>query len=60
MLLVKNGKDPDDLYNASLGFWLPPNTPYGNLQLKYMKIICRIDEANRKIADNVSIPPMPY
>lgn len=52
MLLVKNGKDPDDLYNASLGFWLPPNTPYGNLQLKYMKIICRIDEANRKIADS--------
>lgn len=52
MLLVENGKAPDDPYNASLGFWLPPDSPYGNLQLKYMKIIWRLDEANRKISDS--------
>ena len=52
MLLIENGKAPDDPYNARLGFWLPPDTPYGNLQLKYMKIIWRFDEANRKIIDS--------
>jgi hypothetical protein len=52
MLLIKNGKAPDEPYNARLSFWLPPDTPYGNLQLKYMKIIWRLDEANRKIIDS--------
>ncbi len=52
MKLIENGKAPDDLYNAALGFWLPPDTPYGNLQLKYMKIILRLDEANRRISDS--------
>ena len=52
MLLVENGKAPVDPYNASLGFWLPPDSSYGNLQLKFMKIIWRLDEANRKISDS--------
>lgn len=52
MLLVENGKAPADPYSASLGFWLPPDSPYGNLQLKFMKIIWRLDEANRKISDS--------
>lgn len=52
MLLVENGKAPVDPYNASLGFWLPPDCPHGNLQMKYMKIIWRLDEANRKISDS--------
>ena len=50
-LLINNGKQPEEYYNARLGFWLPPDTPYGNFQLKYIKIIQRIDEANRKIID---------
>ncbi len=51
MKLIENGKLPTDPYNAALGFWLP-DTPYGNLQLKYMKIILRLDEANRRISDS--------
>lgn len=51
-MFIANGKKPDEPYNASLGLWLPPDSPYGNLQLKYMKIILRLDEANRKIADS--------
>ena len=52
-VFILNGKEPDEPYNAVLGFWLPPDSPYGNLQLKYMKIILRLDEANRKIADSL-------
>ena len=51
-MFIENGKKPDEPYNAALGFWLPPDTPYGNLQLKYMKIILRLDEANRKISES--------
>ena len=50
--LIENGKKPDEPYNAALGYWLPPNSPYGNFQLKFMKIIQRLDEANRKIIDS--------
>lgn len=51
-MFIDNGKNPDELYNESLCFWLPPKTPYGNFQLKYMKIVQRIDAANRRIADS--------
>ncbi|MGP9807742.1 hypothetical protein ACT3TQ_07320 [Halomonas sp. AOP12-C2-37] len=51
-MFIENGKKPDDAYHASLSFWLPPDNPYGNFQLKYMKIVQRLDEANRKIADS--------
>ena len=51
---IDNGKKPDEPYNAALGFWLPPDSPYGNFQLKYMKIIQRLDEANRNITNSHS------
>jgi hypothetical protein len=51
-ILINNGKMPEDPYRIQLGFWLPPDTPYGNLQLKHMKIIQRMDEANRNIQES--------
>ena len=51
-MLIDNGKKPDEPYNAALGFWLPPDSPYGNFQLKYMKTIQRLDEANRRINES--------
>jgi len=51
-LLIDNGKKPNEPYNAALGFWLPPKTTYGNFQLKFMKIIQRLDQANRRIEDS--------
>jgi len=38
LVLVTPGKSPEDSYNAGLGFRLPPDTPYGNLSLKLMKL----------------------
>ncbi len=49
---IDNGKIPDEPYSARLGFWLPPNSPYGNFQLKLMKICQRIDEANRRLTES--------
>jgi hypothetical protein len=46
---IQNGKEPDAALNARLGFWLPPDSPYGNLQLKLMKTVLRADDANRRI-----------
>lgn len=51
-MFIENGKKPNEPYNAILSFWLPPDSPYGNLQLKHMKIIQRLDEANRRISDS--------
>jgi hypothetical protein len=51
-LLIMNGKKPDEPYNARLCFWLPPDSPYGNFQLKQMKLIQRLDEANRRLLDS--------
>ena len=53
-ILIENGKMPDEPLSSSLGFWLPPETPYGNFQLKYKKIIERLDEANRRIIDSIN------
>lgn len=50
--LIDNGKQPDEPYNVRLGFWLPPDSPYGNLQLKLIKLISRLDEANRRLIDS--------
>lgn len=36
----------------SLGFWLPPDSPYGNFQLKLMKLCQRLDEANRRLIES--------
>lgn len=52
ILLIDNGKKPNEPINASLFFWLPPHTPYGNLQLKLIKVCQRIDEANRRIINS--------
>ena len=52
VMLVDNGKSPDEPYNACLGFWLPPDSPYGNFQLKLMKLCQRLDEANRRLCDS--------
>ena len=49
---IANGKSPDEPYNACLGFWLPPDSPYGNLTLKLMKLCERLDEANRRLRDS--------
>src|SRR5712691_5798383 len=51
-VLIDNGKTPDEPYNARLGFWLPPDSPYGNFQLKLMKLCQRLDEANRRLIDS--------
>jgi len=50
--LIQNGKKPDEPYNACSIFWLPPNSPYGNFQLKQMKLCMRLDEANRRLLDS--------
>ncbi len=52
---INNGKKPNEILNAKLIFWLPPDSPYGNLQLKYMDIIQRIDIINHKIIDTFNI-----
>ena len=49
---IDNGKSPDEPYNARLGFWLPPDSPYGNFTLKLMKLCERIDEANRRLTES--------
>src|SRR5438094_578903 len=52
LVLIDNGKTPDEPYNARLGFWLPPDSPYGNLTLKLMKLCERLDEANRRLQES--------
>lgn len=51
-VLIDNGKTLEEPYNAAHGFWLPPDSPYGNLQLKLLKVRQRIDEANRRLRDS--------
>lgn len=51
VVLIENGKSPDQPYNARLEFWLPPDSPYGNFQLKLRKLCERLDEANRRLID---------
>jgi len=55
MIQINNGKQPDDPINAML-HWipLPSETPYGNFQLKFVKIVQRIDQANRRIRESVA------
>jgi len=49
---IDDGKSPDEPYDARLGFWLPPNSPYGNFSIKLMKLRERRDEANRRLAES--------
>jgi hypothetical protein len=46
---VENGKMPHEPLNATHGFYLPTDTPYGNLTLKLFKIIQRLDHVNLRI-----------
>lgn len=46
---IETGKRHDEPMNFSLIIPLPASTPYGNLQLKHMTIMSRLDEANRQI-----------
>ena len=49
---IANGKSPDEPYNGSLGFWLPTDSPYGNLTVKLVKLCERLDEANRRLRES--------
>jgi hypothetical protein len=53
--IINNGKLPNEPYNATLGFWLPTYTPYGNFTLKLMKISSRVDEVNRSVAESYEL-----
>ncbi|WP_282370524.1 hypothetical protein [Pseudomonas sp. PS02290] len=46
---IETGKRHDEPMNFSLIIPLPASTPYGNLQLKHITIMSRLDEANRQI-----------
>ena len=51
-LFVDNGKRTEEAFNARLSFWLPADSPYGNFQLKLMKLIMRVDEINRNLSES--------
>ncbi len=55
---IKIGKSPGTFLNAALSFWLPPNTPFGNLTLKHFKIITRLDRANALLQQIYQIHPV--
>lgn len=46
---IDNGKAPQEPLHGSHLFPLPANTPYGNLSLKWMNIVRRIDIVNLEI-----------
>lgn len=46
---IDNGKKPLQPLNIVHFIWLPSNTPYGNLLLKGMNIVRRIDRVNLEI-----------
>lgn len=52
ILFIDNGKHPEDAFNAKLTFWLPVDSPFGNFQLKLMKLIVRVDEVNRNLIES--------
>lgn len=49
--LIENGKKPNEHLNVRLGLGLPADTPYGNLSLKFLKILIRLDHANIRIEE---------
>ena len=51
-IVIEIGKMPEEPFNAALGFWLPPSTPYGNFTLKLFRIFERLDEANRRLQES--------
>ena len=55
---VKIGKSPGTPLNAALSFWLPPNTPFGNLTKKHYKIVTRLDRVNALLQQIYQIHPV--
>ena len=56
---IDNGKKPLQPLNIVHFIWLPSSTPYGNLLLKGMNIVRRIDRVNLekvKYSHRMSIP----
>ena len=47
---IDNGKEPLQPINIAHMIWLPNDTPYGNLLLKGMNIVRRIDRVNMEIS----------
>lgn len=47
---IDNGKKPLQLLNIVHFAWLPSSTPYGNLLLKGMNIVRRIDRVNLEVS----------
>ncbi len=50
--LVDNGKKPNERLNVKHFIMLPSDTPYGNLLMKSVRIIYRVDELNRQIINS--------
>lgn len=51
---INNGKRPGEVFNANLIFWLSLGSLYGNLQLKHMDIIQRIDITTKSLIHLIS------
>ncbi|MDH5681815.1 MAG: hypothetical protein OEZ36_09520 [Spirochaetota bacterium] len=49
---IDTGKKPSEPLDVRLIFWLPADSPYGNFQLKLLRMIYRLDEANRRIVES--------
>jgi hypothetical protein len=55
---IEIGKSPEDFLSATHSFWLPPDTLFGNLSLKQLKIITRLDRANAMLQQIYKIHPL--
>jgi hypothetical protein len=47
--LIDIGKKPGEISALPLLFWLPADTPFGNMQLKLFKVVERLDMANVRL-----------
>lgn len=47
-----DGQPIGPIINAAQLFWLPPDTPFGNLQLKLLKVFERLGHANLRITES--------
>ena len=52
---INNGKKYYEPLNACILFWLPPDSPYGNLQLKMVDIVQKIDCINLDIINTFDV-----
>ncbi len=49
--VIDNGKEPNEPVKFELLFNMPSNSPYGNLLLKKLKIVNRLDHTNIRIRE---------